>query len=73
MILLDTDTLTYLHEGHSRLAQRLQDTDDPEVAITVVSKVEMLRGRFDFLLKAATGAEVERAGRLLLRTEDLLA
>jgi tRNA(fMet)-specific endonuclease VapC len=73
VILLDTDTLTYLHEGHPRVLQRLQNSDDPEIAVTVISKVEMLRGRFDFLLKAATGAEVERAARLLVRTEDLLA
>ena len=73
MILLDTDTLTYLHEGHQRVIQRLQSADDPEVAITVISKVEMVRGRLDFLLKAATGADVERAARLLLRTEELLA
>jgi tRNA(fMet)-specific endonuclease VapC len=33
----------------------------------------MLRGRFDFVLKAASGAEILRAQQLLIRTEELLA
>ena len=57
MHILDTDTLTYLHAGHSRVRQRLQELDDPEVAITVITRIEVLRGRFDFILKAATGAD----------------
>jgi tRNA(fMet)-specific endonuclease VapC len=33
----------------------------------------LLRGRIDFLLKAATGAELLRAQQWFLRTEELLA
>jgi tRNA(fMet)-specific endonuclease VapC len=73
MHILDTDTLTHLHAGHPRVIQRLRALDDPEVAITIVTKIEMLRGRYDFLLKAADSAELLRAQDLLTRTEDLLA
>jgi tRNA(fMet)-specific endonuclease VapC len=72
MHLLDTDTLTYLHEGHPRVVQRLRESNDPEVGITVVTRIEVLRGRFDFLLKASNSAELLRAQELLTRTEQLL-
>lgn len=32
-----------------------------------------MRGRFDFVLKAATGTELIRAQQLLQRTEELLS
>lgn len=73
MHLLDTDTLTHLHAGHMRVIQRLRAVDDPDVGTTIITKVELLRGRFDFLLKAATGAELLRAQQWLARTEELLA
>src|SRR5207253_11039839 len=40
---------------------------------TIITEIELLRGRFDFTLKAATGAELLRAQELLTRTEELLA
>lgn len=73
MHLLDTDTLTYLHAGHPQVARHLRDLDDPNVATTVITRVEILRGRFAFLLKAADGAQLLRAQQLLSRSEELLA
>ena len=73
MHLLDTDTLTHLHAGHPRVIARLHETDDPIVGTTIITKSELLRGRIDFLLKAATGAQVRRAQQSLVRTEELLA
>ena len=73
MHLLDTDTLTYLHAGHPRVVERLHNLADPDVGTTIITKIEMLRGRFDFVLKAATGPDLVRAQRLLTRTEELLA
>jgi tRNA(fMet)-specific endonuclease VapC len=73
MHLLDTDTLTYLHAGHPRVVECLRQLADPDVGTTIITKIELSRGRFDFLLKAATGAELLRAQRLLVRTEELLA
>ena len=73
MHLLDTDTLTHLHAGHPRVIAHLRETDDPIIGTTIITKSELLRGRIDFLLKAATGAEVRRAQQWLTRTEELLA
>jgi len=71
--LLDTDTLTYLHAGHPRVVERLQLLDDPLVGTTIITEIELLRGRFDFVLKAANGTDLLRAQALLSRTEELLA
>jgi tRNA(fMet)-specific endonuclease VapC len=73
MHLLDTDTLTYLHAGHPRVVERLRQLGDPDVGTTIITKIELLRGRFDFVLKAANGSELLRAQQLLVRTEELLA
>ncbi len=71
MHLLDTDTLTYLHAGHPRVIERLRELADPDLDTTIITQIELLRGRFDFVLKAATGAELLRAQQLLARTEEL--
>jgi tRNA(fMet)-specific endonuclease VapC len=71
--ILDTDTLTHLHAGHPRVVQRLRELADPDVAITLITKIELLRGRFDYVLKAASGPELLRAQQRLARTEELLA
>jgi len=70
--LLDTDILTHLLAGREAVVRRLSRLEDPEVGTTVVTKIELLRGRFDFLLKAATAREVLRAQEWLLKTERLL-
>jgi tRNA(fMet)-specific endonuclease VapC len=73
MHLLDSDTLTYLHAGHPRVVDHLQTLEDPLVGTTIITRIEVLRGRFDFLLKAATGAELLRAQHLLALSEELLS
>jgi tRNA(fMet)-specific endonuclease VapC len=72
MHLLDTDTLTHLYAGHPQVTANLQNLSDPIVGTSIVTKSEVLRGRIEFLLKAATGAEVLRAQYWLQRTEELL-
>ena len=72
MHILDTDTLTHLHAGHPRVVQNLRELADPEVGITLITKIELLRGRYDYVLKAATGSELLKAQQLLARTEALL-
>ncbi|MFM2431903.1 MAG: hypothetical protein RLZZ511_3116 [Cyanobacteriota bacterium] len=42
------------------------------MAITIVTKVEMLRGRIDFLLKAENALSLSRAQALLMETEERL-
>ena len=73
MFVLDTDTLTHLYAGHPRVVGNLRRTDDPDVVTSIVTKIEILRGRIDFVLKAERGAEILRAQQLLVVTEDLLA
>ena len=73
MHLLDTDTLTHLHAGHPRVIKNLQELTDPDVGTTIVTKIELLRGRFEYVLKAATGSDLLKAQQLLTRTEELVA
>jgi tRNA(fMet)-specific endonuclease VapC len=61
MHLLDTDTLTHLYTGHPQVIAHLHAVDDPVVGTTIITKSELVRGRIDFLMKAATGAELLRA------------
>jgi tRNA(fMet)-specific endonuclease VapC len=72
MYLLDTDTLTHLHAGNSNVLERLKSVIDEEVGITIITKVEVLRGRIDYLVKAESGANLLKAQELLFRTETLL-
>jgi predicted nucleic acid-binding protein len=58
MYLLDTDTLTHLHAGSSNIIERLKSVADAEVGITIITKVKVLRGRIDYLLKAETSANL---------------
>jgi len=72
MHILDTDTLSHLHAGHPRVIKRLQQVDDPDICTTIITKIELLRGRFDFLLKADSD-KLAKAQFLLNRTEELLS
>lgn len=72
MYLLDTDTLTHLHAGNTNVADRLRAVADVEVGITIITKVEILRGRIDYLIKAESGESLLKAQELLFRTETLL-
>jgi tRNA(fMet)-specific endonuclease VapC len=72
MYLLDTDTLTHLHTGNTNVINRLESLQDEEVVITIVTKVEILRGRIDYLLKAFSGNDLLKAQELFSRSETLL-
>lgn len=72
MILLDTDTVTLLNQGHPQVAARALAATE-RIAITVVSRIEILRGRWDFLLKAADGGQLQRAQMLLHEAEQSLS
>ena len=73
MHLLDTDTLSHLHAGNARVIERLRKLDDADVATTVITKIELLRGRFEYVMKAANGDELLRAQDWLTKTEVLLS
>ena len=72
MYILDTNVLTALHPGNPKIMNVIPKINNARIAITVVTKVEMLRGRIDFLLKADHGESLRRAQDLLLVTEERL-
>lgn len=72
MILLDTDTLTLLTLGHLQVQQHLGSADE-DIEITIVTRIEILRGRFEFVLKAADGIQLQVAQQRLNDTEAQLA
>ncbi len=50
----------------------MENLQDEEVAITIVTKLEILRGRIDYLLKAFSGGDLLKAQELFSRSETLL-
>ena len=72
MYFLDTDTLTRFHGGYQKVADRIQKVGEENVATTVITAIEILRGRREFLLKAADGSELVRAQKLLVQSEGML-
>lgn len=71
--LLDTDALTHLAAAHPRVTRQFDEAAGHDVGTTIITKVEMPRGRYDFVLKAADEGELLRAQDLLLRTEEFLS
>jgi tRNA(fMet)-specific endonuclease VapC len=67
MILLDTDTLTLFMKGHSVVTTRV--IQEEQVAVTIVTRIEVLQGRFASLLKAADGAQLLLAQQWLQENE----
>jgi tRNA(fMet)-specific endonuclease VapC len=72
MYLLDTDILTLAHAGHARIAERMRQAGEANLATTLINAIEILQGRYDFLLKASNGPQLLRAQELLNRSEGLL-
>src|SRR5262245_9403858 len=65
---LDTDIWTLYFRDNEKVKKRVEQTNDG-IAITVITRVEVLRGRFDFLFKAATGDELHQAMERLKQSE----
>jgi tRNA(fMet)-specific endonuclease VapC len=72
MFLLDTDTLTLLFQGHARVQSRLQSAEQ-DVGTTIITRIEVLRGRFDAILKAADAAQLQLAHHRLQDSEEQFA
>ncbi len=73
MFLLDTDTLTLFHLGHSRVVERIEQAGQENISTTVITEIEICQGRFAFLLKAADQQQLLRAQDLLQKSKELLA
>jgi tRNA(fMet)-specific endonuclease VapC len=72
MYLLDTDILNYFFRGHPRVISNFESVKHEAVNITIVSRIELLQGRMEFLLKASNASEILRAQFWLAQTEILL-
>ena len=72
MILLDTDMMSLFASGHPAVVARVR-TATELVAITIVTRIKILQGRFDFLLKAANEEQLQRAQSWLEQSERDLA
>ncbi|MCU0982148.1 MAG: type II toxin-antitoxin system VapC family toxin [Pirellulaceae bacterium] len=73
MYVLDSDILSLIQAGHPRLGERRRQVDPASIATTIITRIEVLRARFDHLLKADTGEELQRAQQWLIRSEELLS
>jgi tRNA(fMet)-specific endonuclease VapC len=71
--LLDTDIFNHFHAGHPRVVKRVDSVDPSQLAITVMTRIEILQGRFEFLRKASTAEQLKRAQRRLDDSERGLA
>ena len=72
MILLDSDTLTLYFAGHPLVTAKVQAAPEAP-ATTLVTRIEILRGRFDSVLKAKDGEQLLRAEERLAIAESSLA
>lgn len=74
MIILDTDTMTHFSYGKEKVRKKIETVgDDEQLAVTLITWHELLRGRADSLLKAADEAELKKAMERFRQTEEMLA
>jgi len=71
MILLDTDILTLWLMGQPMVSKRILGSSE-DVATTVVNRIELLQGRFAYVLKASDGVQLQAAQSRLEQTERQL-
>ena len=72
MILLDTDILSLAFVAHPRVSLRMRTAPEPPV-ISIVSRIEVLQGRFDSMLKSENADKLLRAQNRLAEAEKNLA
>lgn len=71
MIFLDTDTFTLLRYGNAKVAKHLS-TATEEVVLTIITRIEVLQGRFSSVLKASNALELMIAQERLKQAEEEL-
>ena len=73
MFLLDTDLLSLHMQGNSKVVARVTTAMATDlVATSVIARIEVLQGRFDFVLKASNKAQWLYAQALLFKWESIL-
>ena len=74
MTILDTDVFTHLTFGQANTCRHYEAVPESEpLAVTSITRTEVLRGRMDSLLTAGDEAQLMVATRRLLATEEVLA
>jgi predicted nucleic acid-binding protein len=73
MILLDTDTVTHFSYGNANVHRKVEEVGDEELAIAIITRNEILRGRAESLLKAANEDELRKAAERFRQSEELLS
>ena len=71
MFILDTDTLSHLMYGRQSVVNRVREAPRDDVS-TIVSRIEILRGRFQAILAAEDANKLVQAGERLEQTEEFL-
>src|SRR5580700_87507 len=73
MTILDTDILTHYALGNERVGHKVNEAGGPEqLAVTIITRMEMLRGRFESILKAADDGQLRMAMQRFQEAEDML-
>jgi tRNA(fMet)-specific endonuclease VapC len=72
MYLLDTDILTHFFRGNSNINAYIREHKHEVICTSIVSKIEILQGRMNFLLKASDANQLLRAQSWLEQTELML-
>ena len=70
---LATDTLDHFHRANAKVLQRATAVNARDLAISVITRIEVLRARFDYILKADTAAKQCEAQHWLNVSDKLLA
>jgi tRNA(fMet)-specific endonuclease VapC len=73
MILFDTDTLTHFSYGNDNVRRRIGAVGDEPLAITVITRHEILRGRVEAMLKAANEVELRTAADRFRTAKEVLS
>jgi tRNA(fMet)-specific endonuclease VapC len=71
MIVFDSDIFTLFAYGHEKVKKRYDEADDV-FAVTVITWIEVLKGRTDSLLKAANEKALHVAAERMRHTETVL-
>ncbi len=73
MIVLDTDIVTLLSYGNEKIRKRIEGVGEAEeIAVTIITRMEILGGRFDSVMKAADASELRVATQHFLASEEML-
>ncbi|MCP4105709.1 MAG: type II toxin-antitoxin system VapC family toxin [Desulfobacteraceae bacterium] len=68
MFILDTDHISLFQRNHPTVVARISETPPDELATTVITLEEQVRGRLDRVRKAKNNEEIVRAYKNLLAT-----